>query len=682
MNVIKRSGRKQPLNVNQIRKQSKPACAGLEGCCFETLELDSQIGFTDSIKTTEIQQLLIDTANRKVDVDNPRWTFVAARLKLYDLYHQVKRNFNVAGSGNVYDAVTLQMFYRKHMDRLDTQYITPEAVAIGQELIVADRDRLFTYGGVLTLLSKYLRRDKTELPQHRLMIVAIWLSDGSKEEIKRFYDLLSTSEGYLATPILASGGYRDKSHASCLVGVVGDSTEDGIVKANSEFAVASSYGSGMGWDWSFVRALGSPIDNVKGVSGGVIPHIKVMDTMCFAWTQRAHNRPAGGNVTVPIWHKDILDYIDMRKTSGEELRRVNQLLLTIAFDDVFLQRVMDNEDYTLFDPYDTLRLLDEDDLNQVWGSEFVSSYNRLEMLYKEVPEVFANPPVVVKAKELWKKFILQYFETGSVMPMFIDNANRAHKHPELGKIRSSNLCMEIYQPIQGNTKMAVCNLGSINLGVVKGTTHLRDVTHTMLTMLNRVIDKTTLHIESAKEWQAELRAIGLGVFNEQAMLVDNGIRYGDAKHSRFIEGIYNHIRQVADTFTDNKYKLAIAPTSSISTLVGGVPSIEPIFAKRFVEDNNVEGSPVMCPPTMTVDNYHLWATAYEVPPEVAIELTAIRQKYIDQGISHNIHVVPEETTGKTIHDMLILAWKLGLKSTYYMRSRGADVKSVECGACG
>jgi ribonucleoside-diphosphate reductase alpha chain len=297
-----------------------------------------------------------------------------------------------------------------------------------------------------------------------------------------------------------------------------------------------------------------------------------------------------------------------------------------------------------------------------------------------------NASRVIPTKREYQREARQFIQVvdiqdeGKVAPTYCGTEPKEHKLMFNGVLTGN--CTEIYQPVQDNTKMAVCNLGSINLGVINGTAHLEDVAHTMLTMLNRVIDRTTLHIKSAREWQAKLRAVGLGVFNEQAMLVDNGIRYGDAKHSRFIEGIYNHIRQVADTFTDNKYKLAIAPTSSISTLVGGVPSIEPIFAKRFVEDNNVEGSPVMCPPTMTVDNYHLWTTAYEVPPEVAIELTAIRQKYVDQGISHNIHVVPEETTGKTIHDMLVLAWKLGLKSTYYMRSRGADVKSVECSACG
>jgi ribonucleoside-diphosphate reductase alpha chain len=672
--VTKRNGSKEPLNIDQIYKQVIPACEGLN-CPPDDLLSSCKISFNNEIKTTDIQQILIETAQSKVDVDTPEWTYVSARLSLYDLYHSIKKAYKKSGSGNVYDAITIQDHINKNKGTLniDTTKYDMEKI---QNAIVSDRDKLFTSIGVQMLKSKYLK--KNELPQHRFMTIAMWLADTTEEAIE-FYDLFSKTDFLPATPILAKGGIKDSSHASCLVGSIADTTNS-ILDMLTSFAKESSRGSGWGIEATRIRALGGMINGVKGIAGGLVPHLKILDTACFAWDQREQNRPGAANITVECWHRDIFDFIDMKKTSGEELRRAKQLLITVSLNDLFMERVKSDGQWILFDPYDV------PNLTEVWGNEFEELYLHYESKLQselgsnEKESSFTNPPVTIKAKDLFRVIVLSYFETGNPLLFFKDTANRLHPNPEFGIVRSSNLCQEIIQSTDED-HTAVCNLGSINLANYQGEDWLRKTVNTAMRVLNKVIDKTDLLDEKAVRSQKRSRAVGLGIFNEHTLIANNCIMYGSKEHMEFIEPIYKIYADESDKFTENKYRRAIAPTATISTLVGGSAGHEPVFAKKWFEESKAGKFP-MVPPSMTPENYPYWLNAYEVDQFDAIRLTAMRQKYIDQSISHNIYLNPEKTTGKTISDLIMFAHEQGLKTTYYLRTDSTKVAEADCEACG
>lgn len=787
LNVIKRNGRIEPLDITKIQKYTSSAVEGLSGVSQSELEVDAKIHFRDRITTEEIQITLIKTAVDKIDLDTPNWSFVAARLFLYDLYHKVSaftgykhlRDYLKKGQdeGKILKGFT---------ERFDLDFLNSK--------IVPNRDLQFNYLGIKTLYDRYLIKDKgnkpIELPQHMFMAIAMFLAHREKEPNEwavKFYDVISKFEVMCATPTLANARSTRHQLSSCYVGSMPDNIE-GIFDSYKEMALLSKYGGGIGWDFSKIRALGSFIDAHKNAAGGVVPFLKITNDVAVAVDQLGTRKGAIATY-LEVWHIDVIDFIDLRKNSGEERRRTHDLFPALWICDLFMKRVEENALWTLFDPYEC------GELSECYGEEFERKYIALEERDDIIKEV-------INAKELWKKILTNYFEAGMPFLCFKDNANRVNPNAHAGIIRSSNLCTEIFQntnpthykarvefedgsfelyeesdevkldsgvikkankitsldSVNGKAVFmterigfggdtAVCNLASVNLSKINTKENIERVVPIAVRMLDNVIDLNFYPTRKVRVTNLKNRAIGLGVMGEAEMLATNQIEWGEEGHFAKIDKImelisFNAISASADlarekgkyaefsgsnwskgifpidlanvealklterTLLDmcdweslrskvkeqgirNGYLMAIAPTSSISILVGTTQTIEPIYRKKWFEEN-LSGMIPNVVPNLTLDSFNFYKNAYEIDQMNIIKAAAIRQKWLDQGQSVNIFMDLSKASGKYLNDIYTLAWKLGLKSTYYLRSQSPDAekqtqgvmdRSVECFSC-
>lgn len=784
LKVIKRNGRIEDLDITKIQKYTSSAIKDLAGVNQSELEVDARILFRDGITTEEIQQTLIKTAVDKIDIDTPNWTYVASRLFLYDLYHKVSgftgykhlRDYFQKGMN---EGKILKGFSNKFDLDLLNDYIKP------------DRDLQFNYLGIKTLYDRYLLKDRDnkpiELPQQMFMAIAMFLAQNEEDCNKKameFYDVLSKFEVMVATPTLSNARTPRHQLSSCYVGSMPDNIE-GIFDSYKEMALLSKYGGGIGYDVSKIRGLGSYIDNHKNAAGGVIPFLKIANDVAVAIDQLGTRKGAIATY-LEVWHIDIVNFIDLRKNSGEERRRTHDLFPALWICDLFMKRVQNNELWTLFDPYDA------SDLTELYGKEFEDKYIEFEQrddLQKET----------INAKDLWKKILTNYFESGLPFLCFKDTANKTNPNAHSGIIRSSNLCTEIFQNTSpshykvkvefenGDMKLfeendivkldsglekkankltsldsinskrifttqregsggesAVCNLASINLSKINTKQDIERVVPIAIRMLDNVIDLNFYPTRKVKVTNIKNRAIGLGVMGEAEMLAREQIVWGSEKHlykidrimelisfnainassdiakekgvypdfkgSNWSKGIFpidlannealklidrdlfdkcdwDNLRQkVLTQGIRNGYLMAIAPTSSISILVGTTQTIEPIYKKKWLEEN-LSGMIPNVVPNLNVDTYNYYVSAYSLDQRDIIKVASIRQKWIDQGQSVNIFMEIDKASGKYLNEIYMLAWKLGLKSTYYLRSQSPNIKdeiidrSIECYNC-
>lgn len=789
--IQKRNGRKELLDITKIQKMSMEATKGLEGVSQSELELDAHIKFIDGMHSKDIQDALIKTAVEKIDIDVPNWTFVAARLFLFDLYHRV----GIATHGVKGEAYCHLKDYIKF--GIEAGRLIP-SIADGYDLdelnsyIDPSRDLLFNYLGIKTLYDRYLIKNRKaepiELPQQMFMAIAMFLAQNEKDKqskAKEFYDVISKFEVMLATPTLSNARTNRHQLSSCYIGSSPDNIE-GIFDGYKEMALLSKYGGGIGWDWNQIRSLGGVIDDHKSAAGGTVPFLKITNDLAIAVDQLGTRKGAIAVYLEP-WHMDIVDFVDLKKNSGEERRRAHDLFPALWISDLFMERVMEDSYWTLFDPYEVR------DLSETFGDDFKAKY----IAYENDETITKDR---MKAKDLWKKILTSYFEVGSPFLCWKDTANRTNPNSHVGHIRSSNLCTEIFQntnpnhykiklefedgtvstyeesdlvvvdggvtkkankvsaldsvngkrvfivekeKIDGDT--AVCNLASINLSKINTKEDIERVVPTAIRMLDNVIDLNFYPLRKVKATNLKSRSIGLGVMGEAEMLAQYQLAWGSSEHFKKIDQImeaisYNTIKSSSDlasekgvypTFEGSKwskgimphdlapqavnalvdkdlfdtsydwdvlrekvkkdgmrngYLMAIAPTSSISILVGTTQAIEPVYKRKWFEENLSGLIPVVVP-RLSPETWAYYTPAFEIDQLQVIKAAAIRQKWIDQGQSTNIFMSLDKASGKYLHEIYTLAWKLGLKSTYYLRSQSPEAKndvedrSMECAGC-
>ncbi len=785
--VVKRNGRVETLDVSKIQKYTAAAVEGLEGVSQSELEVDAKLQFRDMITTEEIQTTLIKTAVDKIDIDRPNWTFVAARLFLYDLYHKVT---GFTGYNHLRDyfergekegRIVLGLKDKYDLDDLN-DYIKPE------------RDLQFTYLGIRTLYDRYLIKDRQgkpiELPQQLFMAVAMFLAQNEfdcQTWAKRFYDILSKFEVMAATPTLSNARTPRHQLSSCYIGSTPDNIE-GIFDGYKEMALLSKFGGGIGWDWTQVRGMGSFIDGHKHAAGGIVPFLKIANDVAIAVDQLGTRKGAIA-VYIEPWHLDVRDFLDLKKNSGEERRRAHDLFPALWINDLFMKRVREDAMWTLFDPYEVK------ELTELYGEAFEKRYIELENSDDDIVRER------ISAKQLWKEILRSYFETGNPFLTFKDTANRANPNKHAGIIRSTNLCTEIFQntspnhykirfifedgttasyeedePITVDTgvtkpakkvtaldsidgkqiwivdkecidgETAVCNLASVNLSKVNTKEDLARVVPIAVRMLDNVIDLNFYPLAKVKKTNQKTRAIGLGVMGEAQMLAEHKIMWGSYEHFEKIDEVmeslsYYAIRASSDLALEkgkypnfegsdwskgifpidkanenacklvdrgglfgythdwqalkkkvmndglrNGYLMAIAPTSSISILTGTTQAIEPVYKRKWFEENLSGLIPVVVP-KLSPDTWQYYTPAYDLDQNILIKAGAIRQKWIDQGQSLNIFITLDKASGRYLNEIYMNAWKFGLKSTYYLRSQSPETtndvedRSMECVGC-
>ncbi len=466
MEVVKRSGKREALDINKIRIALEFAFKGLNVDPLE-LETDAQIQFRDGITTEEIQAVLIRTAAEKVSPEAPDWQFAAARLLLYDLYKKVAhiRGYKVRDElSKEYKPYNTEGFYefvKKYTeegiygDYLLKHYTEEDFRELAKH-IKPERDLYFNYTGIKILTDRYLARDEEgrviELPQEMYMLIAMTLAIPEKEGervkwAKEFYDMLSEHLVTVATPTLMNARRPFTQLSSCFILTVDDDLYD-IFDNVQKAAQISKHAGGLGIYIGKLRATGAPIRKFKGASSGVIPVVKVINDV-MTYVDQLGMRKGSASITLDIWHKDILDFLEVKTNAGDERKKAHDIHPAVSIPDIFMKRVKNREKWTLLDPYYTKNVRDGKNLEDLWGEEFEKEYLRLE---KDLPEEAKKE---VDAFELWKRLLTVAFETGEPYIFFRDTANKINPNKHAGMVYSSNLC------VTGDTRLAT------HLGLVK-----------------------------------------------------------------------------------------------------------------------------------------------------------------------------------------------------------------------
>jgi ribonucleoside-diphosphate reductase alpha chain len=628
----------------------------------------------------------------------------------------------------------------------------------------ASRDLQFNYLGLQTLYDRYflhIEDRRIEMPQAFFMRVAMGLSLNELDRERRaieFYEILSTFDFMSSTPTLFNSATTRPQLSSCYLTTVDDDLE-GIYEALKENALLSKFAGGLGNDWTNVRALGSHIKGTNGKSQGVVPFLKVVNDTAVAVNQGG-KRKGAVCAYLETWHLDIEEFLELRKNTGDDRRRTHDMNTSNWIPDLFMKRVMEGGDWTLFSPSNT------PDLHDKFGKAFEEAYGAYE---KKADAGELKPFRRIPAQQLWRKMLGMLFETGHPWITFKDPCNIRSPQQHIGVVHSSNLCTEITLNTN-ESEIAVCNLGSVNLTAHMTTDasgkmildheKLQKTIRTAMRMLDNVIDINYYAVAKARNSNLKHRPVGMGIMGFQDCLHMQRIPYASDEAVKFadssMEAVCYYAYQASNELAEERgvystYKgslwdrgilpqdsvallaaerggylevdsssimnwdglrarikqhgmrnsncVAIAPTATISNIIGVSACIEPTFQNLFVK-SNLSGEftvvneylvrdlkdrglwdEVMIADLKYFDGTlskidrvpqdlrDLYATAFEVEPSWLVEAASRRQKWIDQAQSLNIYM--GGASGKKLDDTYKLAWLRGLKTTYYLRTMAA-----------
>ncbi|MEO5693565.1 MAG: ribonucleoside-diphosphate reductase subunit alpha [Usitatibacter sp.] len=764
-------GAKEPLDTEKLERLLVDACEGLGTEVDPKKIMDATLrDLYDGVPLEEVHKCAILAARMLLEQD-PDYTYVTARLLLHTIRREVLGEEVLQSDMNARYAEYFPTYIGQGVKAqlLDEKLASFDMKRLGAALR-PQRDLQFNYLGLQTLYDRYflhINERRIELPQAFFMRVAMGLSLNEinrEERAIEFYNVLSTFDFMSSTPTLFNSGTLRSQLSSCYLTTVADDL-DGIYEAIKENALLSKFAGGLGNDWTPVRALGSYIKGTNGKSQGVVPFLKVVNDTAVAVNQGG-KRKGAVCCYLETWHLDIEEFLELRKNTGDDRRRTHDMNTANWIPDLFMKRVMEGGEWTLFSPSDV------PDLHDKFGKAFEIAYVEYERkaargdlkLHKKIP-----------AQSLWRRMLTMLFETGHPWITFKDASNIRSPQSHVGVVHSSNLCTEI--TLNTNSEeIAVCNLGSVNLlrHISNGRLDhdkLKKTISTAMRMLDNVIDINYYAVRKAHDSNKRHRPVGLGImgfqdslhelriayasdaavdFADKAMeavcyyaysastdlakergrystfpgsLWDRGILPNDSLKLLLEErGGYVEVDQsetmdwaslrakIKEHGMRNSNCVAIAPTATISNIIGVSASIEPNYQNLFVKSNlSGEFTVVneylvrdlkklgLWDPVMVNDLKHfdgsigkvdrvpqelrsLYATAFEVDAKWLVEAGARRQKWIDQAQSLNIYMAG--ASGKKLDDTYKLAWLRGLKTTYYLRTLAATSAEKSTGKGG
>lgn len=770
------AGVRRPLDIAELRATIVAAGEGLaEFIDSEAILKETVKNLYDGIPVDEVFKSTILSARALVEKD-PAYSQVTARLLLHTIRKEVLGE-EVSQDGM---AARYAEYFPTFIARgIEGGLLSPDLASydltkLGKALN-AKRDLQFGYLGLQTLYDRYflhIRGTRIELPQVFFMRVAMGLALRETDREARaieFYEILSSFDFMSSTPTLFNSGTLHSQLSSCYLTTVSDDLE-GIYDAIKENALLAKYAGGLGNDWTPVRALRSHIKGTNGESQGVVPFLKVVNDTAVAVNQGGKRKGAVCTY-LESWHLDIEEFLELRKNTGDERRRTHDMNTANWIPDLFMKRVMEGGEWTLFSPSDC------PDLHDKYGKAFEEAYVGYEArvasgdlkLFKKMP-----------ALTLWRKMLSMLFETGHPWITFKDPCNIRSPQQHVGVVHSSNLCTEITLNTN-ESEIAVCNLGSVNLvahmkpaaggGFELDHEKIKRTVSIAMRMLDNVIDINYYAVDKARNSNARHRPVGMGIMGFQdclqmmrvpyasqaavefadrsmeavcyhaywasSLLAEERGRYQSYEGSLWSRGILpqdtlkmlrdergGHVEVDESSTLDwdalrarikqhgmrNSNCIAIAPTATISNIIGVSACIEPTFQNLYVK-SNLSGEftvvndylvrdlkklglwdEVMVADLKYFDGSlsridrvpselrELYATAFEVEPSWLVECASRRQKWIDQAQSLNIYMAG--ASGKKLDDTYKLAWKRGLKTTYYLRTLGATSAEKSTGRGG
>jgi ribonucleoside-diphosphate reductase alpha chain len=765
-------GQRVPLDDARLQALVESACAGLGADVAPAPILaETRRNLYDGVPIDEVYKAAILAARTLIEKD-PGYTRATARLLLHTIRREILGEEVMQAEMGTRYAEYFPRFVKQGVqaELLDDRLLQFDLAKLGAAL-KAERDLQFDYLGLQTLYDRYflhIEEHRIEMPQAFFMRVAMGLALNEIDREARaieFYDVLSSFDFMSSTPTLFNSGTRRSQLSSCYLTTVADDL-DGIYESLKDNALLSKFAGGLGNDWTRVRALGSYIKGTNGKSQGVVPFLKVVNDTAVAVNQGG-KRKGAVCAYLEAWHLDIEEFLELRKNTGDDRRRTHDMNTANWIPDLFMKRVMEGGNWTLFSPSNC------PDLHDKFGQAFEEAYTAYEAkadrgemkLYKRLA-----------ARDLWRRMLSMLFETGHPWITFKDACNVRSPQQHAGVVHSSNLCTEITLNTS-DTEIAVCNLGSVNLAQ-----HLKDgaidqarlkrTVATAMRMLDNVIDINYYAVKKARDSNLRHRPVGLGImgfqdclyqlrlpyasdaaveFADRSMeavcyhaywasteLAEERGRYSSYRGSLWDRGIlpldtlkllseqrggyvdvdvsatldWESLRQrIGRHGMRNSNCVAIAPTATISNIIGVDASIEPCFGNLSVKSNlSGEFTVVneylvrdlkrlgLWDDVMVMDLKHfdgslrridrvpdelkqLYATAFEVETQWLVEAAARRQKWIDQAQSLNIYMAG--ASGKKLDETYKLAWLRGLKTTYYLRTMGAthaEKSTVKAGA--
>jgi ribonucleoside-diphosphate reductase alpha chain len=529
-------GSSKPLDTARLQTIISEACEGLEDVNGEAIYVETLKNLYSGVKHSDVQVSLVMTARTMVEKE-PNYSFVAARLLLDTLRSEALGFLGVADSATQSEmhykyATALRPYIERgvELELLSTHLLEYDLERLGQAL-KADRDDQFTYLGLQTLYDRYFIHSegtRFELPQIFFMRVAMGLASNEANREDRaieFYNLLSSFDYMVSTPQLFNSGTMRPQLSSCFLTTVPDDLS-GIYNAIHDNAMLSKWAGGLGNDWTPVRALGAYIKGTNGKSQGVVPFLKVVNDTAVAVNQGGKRKGAVCSY-LETWHLDIEEFLELRKNTGDDRRRAHDMNTANWIPDLFMKRVFEDQEWTLFSPNEV------PDLHDLHGKAFEERYVHYEKIAKEGSLYVYK---TVRAKDLWRKMLSMLFETGHPWITFKDACNIRSPQQHVGTVHSSNLCTEITlntsydRKNPANSEIAVCNLGSINMvnhvtadGLDKEK--LRKTVHTAVRMLDNVIDINYYSVEAARNSNMKHRPVGLGMMGFQDSLYVQQIPY-------------------------------------------------------------------------------------------------------------------------------------------------------------
>jgi len=736
MEVIKRNGEKSGLDAEKINRVLMWATENISGVSASDVAMNAHIQFYQGIKTTEIHNVLIQSAVDLISEKNPNYQYVAANLLNYLLRKEalevngeqlpplvdiIKRNVKL----DFYDEIILEKYTDEEIEEIDS-------------FIKHTRDYDFTYAGIQQLIDKYLVKDRTtgksyETPQYAFMLIAMTVfMDHDKSErnfhVKELYDLISTKKISLPTPVVAGIRTPNRQYSSCTLIEIGDSL-DSIFHGDVAIGQYVARRAGIGINAGSIRALGSKVRNGEVVHTGVIPFFRKFQSTLHSCSQGGI-RKGSATLYFPWWHKEIEDVLVLKNNKGTDDNRVRHIDYAIQFDKVFYKRFLENGEISLFSPSDVPGLYDAFGYNE--------KFEELYLKYEKTKKITRK---TIKARDLMNSFAQERIGTGRMYVHNIDNTNT--NSPFKDKIRMSNLCVEIALPTNpiehidnGDDKpdeIALCVLAAHNLGTIKNNEELYKCSEYIVRILDFVVDHQDYPVNAALKMKKR-RSLGVGVTNFAYWLAKNDLKYSDNESLVKVDEMFEHIQfsllkasnKLAKekgacewfnktTYSDgimpidrynknvdelvkrdyscdweglrkeimthglrNSVLTAIMPAESSAVVQNATNGIEPVRSLVTIKKSKSGLIKQVVPEIARLKNkYEL---AYEMPDNKGYtNICAVIQKWIDQSISAN-HYYQYSLEGISLAGAIkdiLHAYKYGLKTLYYANTDDKKSDNIE-----
>ncbi len=752
--VTKKDGTKERFDIKKLEKVFNRAAKGFEeNCEFSDLMEAFKKNLIEEIKTDDIEKLLVKTCIDLVTVENISWQHIAARILLGGLYKQATNTRNITLE-EIYkpesykalfdEYIEKGLYYKKFYD----YYTEADILEAGKRLSL-DTDESYEYTTIVSCIKRYLLNPNKvvkELPQEMYMSIALFLAIPEPKETRlqfafKVYEHCSQQRISLPTPTLLNSRTNFHQLSSCFKINVDDDLR-GIYHAVENMAQISKYGGGVGVYLGNIRARGASIRGVKGSSGGVNPWIKVINDTAVAVNQLGA-RLGAISVTLDMWHADIYDFLDLQTETGDIRAKAFDVFPAVSVPDIFMKRVEEDGDWTLFDPYEINKTYNQK-LQDTFSEEFEAFYlkaeadDRLEMKR------------VVKAKDLFKKFLKTTVETGMPYVFYRDTVNRLNPNKHAGNIYSTQLCTEICQNTSATTyveetiedgkiviryepgDLVVCNLASINMAAVHEPAIIADVFPVVMRVLDNVVTLNYYPIKEAERTSKRYRSVGLGYLGLAEYLAVRKLAY-DSPEARaevdrlFERYTYHTYRASIDIakergtyelypgseysqgrllghdeswFVENTpfgddwkqlfadmathgvrfaYNTAPAPNTSTAGMVGTTAALLPIYKRYFVE-TNLSAPTLRVAPKLSKENFWFYKEYTAMDMMDVIDMIGTIYKWVDQSISFEWMIDPSKVSPAQLYTYYIKAWKDGIKTVYYVRSLSGEV-GEDCVSC-